>query len=152
MKAATAKIATALACAALLAGCVGMRDHRGAVIDSELASAIQVGTDNKESVMSLLGRPTFTSTFDENDWYYVSRDTHTVAFRNPRVRDQTVLNITFDQAGNVASIRQTDEQLVARINPVGDKTPTLGRDRSLWDDIFGNIGTVGAPAGPPRGP
>lgn len=143
-----AKIATALLTATLLAGCVGTRDHRGAVLDSELVSAIQVGTDNKESVERLLGRPTFTSQFDQNDWYYVSRDTKTVAFANPRVLDQTVLHIEFDQAGNVASIRQMDEQQIARVNPVNDRTPTLGRKRTLWDDIFGNIGTVNSPTGP----
>lgn len=151
MKAATAKIATTLLSAALLAGCIGTRDHRGAVVDTELVTAIQVGTDNKQSVEGLLGRPTFTGQFGENDWYYVSRDTKTVAFRNPSLLDQTVLHIKFDQAGNVVAVQQTGKQLVARINPVNDKTPTLGRQRSILQDIFGNIGTVGAPGtpGPP---
>jgi len=142
-----AKMAIALMSAALLAGCVGTRDHRGSVIDAELVSSIQVGVDNKDAVQRLLGRPTFTSEFDENEWYYVSRDTKTVAFTNPRVLDQTVLHITFDQAGNVASIQQYDEQQIARINPVNDRTPTLGRKRTLWDDIFGNIGVVNSPTG-----
>lgn len=153
MKAATAKIAMTLLSAALLAGCIGTRDHRGAVVDTELVSAIQVGTDNKQSVEALLGRPTFTGQFDENDWYYVSRDTKTVAFRSPSLLDQTVLHITFDQAGNVVRVEQTGKQLVARINPVNDKTPTLGRQRSILQDIFGNIGTVNSPSVPGnRGP
>lgn len=143
-----AMIATALVSAALLAGCVGTRDHRGSVIDTQLVSSIQVGVDNKDAVQRLLGRPTFTSEFDENEWYYVSRDTKTVAFANPRVLDQTVLHITFDQAGNVASIQQSDETLIARVNPVNDRTPTLGRKRTLWDDIFGNVGVVNSPTVP----
>lgn len=143
----TAKIAMALAGAAMLAGCVGVRDHRGSVIDTELLSAVQVGVDNKDSVQRTLGRPTFASEFSANDWYYVSRDTHTFAFRNPRITKQTVLHIRFDQAGNVTAIEQTGKELVANINPSDDKTPTLGRTRSLFDDIFGNIGTVNSPAG-----
>lgn len=146
-----AKIATALLSASLLAGCVGMRDHRGSVIDTQLVSTIQVGVDNKDAVQRLLGRPTFTSEFDANEWYYVSRDTKTVGFTNPRVLDQTVLQVTFDAAGNVASIQQSDEQLIARVNPVNDKTPTLGRQRTLWDDIFGNVGVVNSPATPGGG-
>ena len=146
-----AKIAIALLSVSLLAGCVGTRDHRGAVIDAELVSSIQVGVDNKDAVERLLGRPTFTSEFDANEWYYVSRDTKTVAFASPRLLDQTVLKITFDPAGNVASIQQTDEQLVARVNPVNDKTPTAGRQRTLWDDIFGNVGVVNSPATPGSG-
>ena len=150
MKAAIAKIATSLAGAALLGGCVGVNDHRGSVIDTELISAVQAGVDNKDSVQRTLGRPTFTGEFGDTDWYYVSRDTKTVAFRNPRVQRQQVLHISFDKAGNVTSIQQTGKELVANIDPVNDKTPTLGRKSSIFNDIFGNIGTVnsaGAPGG-----
>ena len=81
MNSAMFKRAVAVAGAALLAGCAGIHEHRGAVIDRELASAIQVGVDNKDSVAKTLGRPTFTGQFNPNDWYYVSRDTKTVALR-----------------------------------------------------------------------
>ena len=149
MKAAMAKIATALLGATLLAGCAGIRSHQGAVIDTELVPAIQVGVDNRESVQRTLGRPTFTGTFGDSDWYYVSRDTSSLAFRSPKVEKQTVLHIRFDQAGNVSAINQTGEELVAKIDPVNDKTPTLGRQNSFFEDIFGNIGTVNAPTGQP---
>ena len=148
MKSAVVKGATALVCAALLAGCAGVRNHRGYVVDNELVSAVQVGVDNKESVERTLGRPTFTGTFDDNDWYYVARDTAQLAFRLPRVTDQTVLHVRFDQAGNVASIRQTDETLVASIRPSGDETPTLGRQRSFFDELVNNIGTISQPGLP----
>ncbi len=155
MKAAMAKIAIMVAGATLVAGCVGTRDHRGTVIDTELVSSVQVGVDNKQSVEQTLGRPTFTSQFNDNDWYYVSRDTKTFAFRNPKVLDQTVLHVRFDKAGNVTAVERTGKELIASINPVNDKTPTLGRRRSIFEDIFGNIGTVGSGAGgntPPPGP
>ncbi|HEX2803472.1 MAG TPA: outer membrane protein assembly factor BamE [Sphingomicrobium sp.] len=146
MNAAMAKIALAVAGAALVGGCAGMRDHRGAVVDPELVSAIQPAIDNKTSVAATLGRPTFEGQFSDNDWYYVSRDTKTIAFRNPSVQKQTVVHVRFDAAGNVVSVNQTGKELVANIDPVDDKTPTLGRDRSLFEDIFGNIGTLGTAA------
>ncbi|HET7317380.1 MAG TPA: outer membrane protein assembly factor BamE [Sphingomicrobium sp.] len=147
-----AKIAVAIAGAILVSGCVSIRDHRGSVVDSELLSAIQVGVDNKDSVQRTLGRPTFTGEFGKNDWYYVSRDTRTFAFRNPRVAEQTVIHIAFDQKGNVSAIDKSGKELVANIDPANSKTPTLGRKRSLFDDIFGNIGTVNAPTGGKTGP
>lgn len=150
MKAAIAKVATAIAGATLLSGCIAMHDHRGSVIDTELVSAIQPGVDNKDSVQRTLGRPTFTGEFGDSDWYYVSRDTTTLAFRDPTVKAQTVLHVRFDQAGNVASIDKTGKELIANINPVKDKTATLGRKSSLFDDLFGNIGTVNS-AGVPGG-
>lgn len=139
------KLATALMGATLLAGCAGIRDHRGAVLDDELVAAVQVGVDNKQSVQQTLGRPTFAGTFSENDWYYVSRDTNTFAFRNPRVTKQTVVHIRFDAVGNVIAVEKSGRELIASINPSNDKTPTVGRERSLFDDIFGNIGAVNAP-------
>lgn len=144
MNGAMVKCAAALAGAMLVAGCAGVRDHRGAVLDEELVSAVQVGVDNKASVEKTLGRPTFTSQFTPNDWYYLSRDTTTVAFRSPRVREQTVLHVSFDQAGNVTAVRRTGRELIASINPTNAHTPTLGRKKSFFDEIFGNIGTVGS--------
>lgn len=150
MKLAIARTATAIAGATLLGGCIAMNDHRGSVIDTQLVSAIQPGVDNKDSVERTLGRPTFTGEFGDDDWYYLSRDTKTFAFRDPSVKDQTVLHVRFDKAGNVTSIDKSGKELIAKIDPVGDKTPTLGRKSSLFDDLFGNIGTVNS-AGVPGG-
>jgi outer membrane protein assembly factor BamE (lipoprotein component of BamABCDE complex) len=147
MKLGGLKMAT-MAAAVLLAGCAPMRAHKGVVIDPQLASGVQPGVDNKDSVEKLLGRPTFTGQFTPNDWYYVSRDVNQVAFRNPRVTKQTVMIVHFDQKGNVASVQRTGRELVMNLNPAGRKTPTLGRKRSFFEELFGNIGTVGAPGLP----
>ncbi len=139
-----ASVAAAVVGAALLGGCssIGIKEHKGYVLDEEIASTVQVGVDNKESVAKTLGRPSFTGQFDSNDWYYVSRDTRTVAFRSQKVLDQDVLHIRFDAAGNVASVNTTGKELVANIDPVNDKTPTLCRQRSFFDELFGNIGVL----------
>ena len=148
MKSAVLKVMIAVTGAALLGGCMGIRDHRGAVIDKELASAIQVGVDNKESVAKTLGRPSFVGQFNSNDWYYVSRDTKTVPLRGPGVTDQTILHVRFDPAGNVSIVDRTGKEYIASINPVGDKTATLGRKRSFFDELFGNISSISQPGLP----
>jgi hypothetical protein len=58
-----------------------------------------------------------------------------------------VLKVRFDAAGNVASVAQTGKELISKISPEGDKTPTLGRNKSFFEEIFGNIGSVGAGSG-----
>lgn len=135
----------------VLSACAGIRDHRGFVIDKALADGIQVGVDNKDSVTKTLGRPTFTGQFDPNEWYYIARDTSQFAFRNPRVTEQTVLRVNFDTAGNVVAINKTGKELIASVNPTGDKTPTLGRTRSFFEELFGNIGTISQPGLPGAG-
>ena len=133
------------------AGCNRVQDIQGYVVDETLVTAIQPGVDNKESVMGTLGRPTFTGTFDQNDWYYVSRTTKNFAFRNPQANAQTVLHVRFDASGNVASVDRKGLEQVVSIDPMSDKTPTLGREKSLWDELFGNIGAVGTPGSQPGG-
>ena len=131
-----------------LSACAGLRDHRGFVIDLTLADGIQAGVDNKESVSNTIGRPSFTGQFSPNDWYYVSRNTAQLAFRDPKVVEQTVLHVQFDEAGNVIAVNKTGKELIASVDPSGDKTPTLGRKRSFFDELFGNIGTISQPGLP----
>ena len=151
MKSAVLKAILVVTGAALLGGCLGIRDHRGAVIDKELASAIQVGVDNKESVAKTLGRPSFVGQFNPNDWYYVSRDTKSMPLRGVGVVDQTILHVRFDPAGNVAVVDRTGKELIASINPVDAKTPTLGRKKSFFEELFGNISSINSPGLPGAG-
>lgn len=142
------KFSAMLLGAALLSACVGVRDHRGYILDEQLAQSVQAGVDNKASVAKTLGSPTFVGQFDSNDWYYLSQDTHQFAFRNPRVTEQKLLHVRFDPAGNVVSVATTGKELIASVNPVNDYTPTLGRQRSFFDELFGNIGTISQPGLP----
>jgi outer membrane protein assembly factor BamE (lipoprotein component of BamABCDE complex) len=144
MKLALFKVSIALAGAALLAGCATTRVHKGTVLDPQLVSAIQPGVDNKDSVAKLLGRPTFVGEFTPNDWYYLSRDARQIAFRNPHVMNQTVLHVRFDAKGNVLSVDRTGKELVMNVDPTGRRTPTLGRKKSFFEELFGNIGNVGS--------
>jgi outer membrane protein assembly factor BamE (lipoprotein component of BamABCDE complex) len=95
----------------------------------------------------VLGKPTFTSEFNQGDWYYISRDVRNFAYNNPHVRDQVTLRISFDSRGVVSAVRRSGAEQVASISPSGKTTPTLGKKRSFFDELFGNIGTVGAIGG-----
>ena len=144
----TALIGTALA---LTAGCTSIKDHRGYYADATLIASVQPGVDNKLSVEKTLGRPTFTSEFGTPSWYYVATNTAQAPFGRPRTTEQSVLKVNFDAAGNVSKVDLTGKEKVVRLSPDGDKTPTLGRERSFFEDLFGNIGAVGAGGGAPQG-
>lgn len=135
-------MAAAIGAGLLSAGCTRIRDHQGYVMDPQLAQGIQPGVDNRESVERSLGRPSFTGQFDQRDWYYVSRQTRNLAFNHPNPSDQTVLRVRFDEAGNVTAVERTGMELVANIDPSDEETPTLGRSRSWFEEIFGNIGAT----------
>jgi outer membrane protein assembly factor BamE (lipoprotein component of BamABCDE complex) len=143
----------------LAGGCSRIQEHQGFIIDPIIVTSVLPGVDNKASVQGSMGRPSFVSQFGPERWYYISRTTKQLAFGNPRPVAQVLYMIEFDKGGNVATV--TDDitlNKVAKLSPVGEKTPTLGRKRSIFDDIFGNIGAVGAGglggggAGAPGGP
>lgn len=140
------RLLAAGAMAMLLMGtaCTRVRDHKGYVVDSTLIETVRPGVDNRDSVMKVLGRPSFASDFDRgNSWYYWSRETRALAFANPRPVQQMLLEVTFDAAGNVAAVQKTGLETVMKIHPAGGRTPTLGRNRSFLSELFGNIGRVG---------
>ena len=137
-------------CAALLAAlgstaCAPIQTHQGYVIDQELVSSVQPGVDNRDSVLQTLGRPTLTSQFNQGEWYYVSRDSSNMGYQTPRPKSQTTMRIRFDAKGNVAAVDRMDEKLIAKVDPYGKTTPTLGHKSGFFESLFGNIGTVGAP-------
>ena len=127
--------------------CTPLKGHQGYVIDVDLINSVQPGVDTRQSVLQVLGKPSFTSEFNQGDWYYVARDTRNFAYNNPKVINQTTLIVTFDTRGVVTGVRRTGKEQVASISPYGRVTPTLGRKRSLFDELFGNIGTVNAAGG-----
>ena len=138
-------LALALVSGILAAGCTPLRSHQGYIVDADLANAIQPGVDNRQSVLATLGTPSFASQFNQGDWYYVSRDSRNFAFNPPKPKEQLTIQISFDQAGNVSAIRRSGVEQVAAVKPYRKTTPTLGRERSFFSELFGNIGAVGAP-------
>ncbi len=145
-------VVAGLALAFTVSGCAQLKGRQGYVVDPVLTAAVAPGVDNRESVEKTLGRPTFVGQFGDSEYYYVSRETRQLAFARPRPVAQQVLRVRFDPAGNVVAVDKTGLELVSKLSPEGDKTPTLGRQRSFFEDIFGNIGAVGAPgAGAPSG-
>lgn len=141
-----------VAVALLAGGCTSIRDHRGFMIDQALVDSVLPGVDNKMSVERTLGRPTLASQYGEEMWYYIGTDTKQLAFRRPHASAQTVLRVRFDAKGNVVGVDRRGMEQVVRLDPDKAETPTLGRKRSLLEDLFGNIGTVGTGGGPTGAP
>jgi outer membrane protein assembly factor BamE (lipoprotein component of BamABCDE complex) len=140
---------TAMALVALAAsGCTSVKQNQGYLIDETLLSSIQPGVDNRDSVAKTLGRPTFAAQFDAGEWYYVTRNTGQYAFARPKVQAQTILIVSFDKDGGVTKVERRGMEKIASVNPEKDKTQTLGRESSFIEELFGNIGSVGAGQGP----
>ena len=142
------KLAVAMIALSALSACASIKESRGFVLDPQLVDSIQVGVDNKASVTKTLGRPSFTGQFSDSNWYYVSQQTRQVAFQTPRITKSQIVRVAFDPAGNVSAVQKADEKQIARVGPMKGKTPTLGHNKSLIEEIFGNIGSIAQPGLP----
>lgn len=139
----TALATLAMACLLVSGGCSRARTYEGYVADPAIVATIQPGIDNKQSVEAAMGKPSFKGTMGDNDWYYVSRTLGQLAFRTPRPVQQDLLHVQFDDSGMVIAVNKTGMETVASISPNSDKTPTMGRNRSFFEDLFGNMGGAG---------
>ena len=125
-----------------LGACTPITTYSGfQAIDARPAD-VKVGEDTKSTVMAKLGTPSATSTFDPNEWFYISQLTDKVAFYKPRVAMRDVVAIQFnkdtEQVASVDTYTLKDGKVIAYN---GRETPTRGRERSILEQLLGNVGS-----------
>lgn len=117
-----------------------MIDTRGNLPDPETVLQVQPGVHDRNQVVSILGTPSTVATFEDNTWYYISRRTERIAFFKPEVVDQQVLVVKFDDDGLVSEMKVYGLEDSQEIEPVDRVTPTAGRELTVLQQLFGNIG------------
>jgi outer membrane protein assembly factor BamE (lipoprotein component of BamABCDE complex) len=131
----------AAAAALMLSGCFGYTlDQRGNLPEPEKVAAIQPGTTTKDQVVKILGSPSSASTFDDKTWYYISRKTEQVAFLQPKVLDQQVFIVAFDDNNVVRGVGHKTLADGENITPASGATPSPGRELSFLEQLIGNVG------------
>ncbi len=133
-------VAFGLMAGLLGAGCTPTQNVRGYVIDDARFVGIESGVDDKNSVLDVLGSPSNVSTFGADTWYYVARKTERLAFFEERVLDQRVVAIEFDESGIVAGVERYEAEDARPVAMNERVTPTRGKQLSLTQQLFGNIG------------
>ncbi len=127
--------------AALLASaCTPTVEVHGHVLDEAAVESLQPGVHDRQRVAETLGSPTNTATFKDETWYYVTRRTEHFAFLEPDVLDQQVVEVHFDAAGRVASVRRYSLADAQTITPLDRATPTGGRKLNFLQQLLGNVG------------
>lgn len=127
-------------------------ERRGHRVDAEDLAQLVPGTSTRADVLALLGSPSATGTFDAENWYYISATTRALPGRASSVEDQRVVAIRFDSAGRVAEVRTLGPEDARPVEMVARTTPTPGTERTVLQQLFGNLGRLapGAPAGAQR--
>lgn len=131
--------------AAGLSACGNNVQLRGNTPDPEDIAVIKPGVQSRQDVVDLLGSPSTVSTFEDRKWYYIGQKTEEIAFMKPSVIDRQVLVVTFDETGLVEGTQIYGLDAAQEVDPVDRETPTEGRDLTLMQQLFGNIGRFSSP-------
>lgn len=138
----TAAGAAALAFA--LAGCEPIVTNHGYAPPSDRLALVEVGVDGPETVQRKIGRPSTSGVIRGNVWYYVGSRFETMAWSAPEEVERRVIAIAFGGDGLVASVDQYGMEDGRIINLVTRTTPTYGREMTILQQLFGNLGNFDA--------
>lgn len=134
---------------AALTGCAPRVDTHGFMPHPELTAQIEPQKQDRNAVALILGSPSTISTFDADTWYYITQKTTNYAFFKPEILDQSVLVIQFGEDGLVSSMEEYTLADAFAVEPVDRKTPTVGKELSIIQQLFGNIGRFSRNPVPP---
>lgn len=127
-----------------LGGCTSRKFVRGYMPNQEMVEAIKPQVDTHDSVKKMLGSPSSVATFDNDNWYYFSKKSESLAFFKETITEIDIIAIRFDSDGYVTNVGHYTLDDKNNISPVGKTTPTHGRELSFIQELFGNIGRFGA--------
>ena len=137
----TKLLLAALSAVALTAACAPIVGQNGFQAIDAKPNEIVAGTDTKQTVLTKLGTPSTTSTFEQdNIWYYISQVTEKYTYNPARVTQRSVTEITFNDAGQVAEVRTLALDDGQQIAMNGRETPTRGRQLTIIEQLLGNVG------------
>jgi outer membrane protein assembly factor BamE (lipoprotein component of BamABCDE complex) len=151
----------ATAAAVALTACSTTVEQRGNLPPPDEIAQIHPGKTTKDEVVKILGTPSSIGVFNDKNWYYISARTSQFSFLDPKVLDQQVFIVGFNNDGIVKAVDHKTLEDGKEVVPVARATPAPGRELTFLEQLLGNLGKFngggGAPApsggaGRPAGP
>ena len=131
-----------------VSACTASVEQRGYIFDEEKVASIRSGEVAREDVARLMGSPTVLPASGGDVWYYVGGDVERFAFFEPEILERQIVAFHFGESDLVENITVYELEDGVEVSFVEDVTPSRGRNLSLFEEIFGNIGRF-TPAGLP---
>ena len=128
-----------------LEACETIADHRGFSPTPGSLDKLDTGSQSREDVIRLIGTPSTVATFNPNVWYYITQQQETFAFFKPAITEQHVLQLTFNDAGRLTSLKNYDLKDGQDIDMVSRVTPTAGKELTILEQLLGNVGKFSGP-------
>ncbi len=126
---------------AFLGACSPTIDHRGYLPRQSDLQQLQIGM-SKTEVEGLLGSPSTTATVNHagDSYYYISSVVEQQGFLDPKEVDRKVLALRFSQIDQLESFAHYGLEDGQVININSRETPTRGKELTILQQVFSNIG------------
>tara|TARA_B100001564_G_scaffold187158_1_gene157144 strand:- start:2158 stop:2634 length:477 start_codon:yes stop_codon:yes gene_type:complete len=123
-----------------LNSCISQKLVHGNLPDAELVSILKVGIDSKKTTSQILGEPSFKGVLGDNSFYYVGTVNSKLAFLDPKLNSQFILELNFDKNNKLKKLYLYDENESKDISMSNLETKHSGKKLTFLQQIFGNIG------------
>ena len=123
--------------------CVSEKLVHGNLPDAQLVSMLKVGIDSKKTTTQILGEPTFKGVLGDNSFYYVGTVSSKLAFLDPKLDSQFVLELNFDKNDKLKKLYLYDEKESIDVSMSSLETKHSGKKLTFLEQILGNIGVGG---------
>lgn len=115
-------------------------DVRGQYVDDAALHKLQNAKMNKAEVVELIGTPTIVPEYSENTWYYAQRSLARRAWFEPKVVEQRIVKIIFDEKDVVEEVALLNDSQNEEIKVISEYTKTYGTDLNGLQKFVRNIG------------
>jgi outer membrane protein assembly factor BamE (lipoprotein component of BamABCDE complex) len=127
----------------LLNSCVSQKLVHGNLPDAQLVSILKIGIDSKKTTTQILWEPTFKGVLGDNSFYYVGSVSSKLAFLDPKLDNQFVLELNFDKNDKLKKLYLYDENESIDVSMSSLETKHSGKKLTFLQQILGNIGVGG---------
>jgi len=120
-------------------------NETGNMPQSRKIEQIVIGQSTEKDVLNRLGSPSAIDKFNGKSYIYMSSKIKSVAFYKPVEVERNVLTIEFNKNDVVSKVSRLSKADGEEITISLDKTPTSGKELTVWEQIMGNIGRFNQP-------
>lgn len=115
----------------------------GYVVDDQTLELVPPGS-SREQVLLSLGSPTTRADYGSEAFYYITqRKVRRAMFLKPRLVDQSILAVYFDDEGTVSNIANYTLEDGKVFDTISRTTPTGGREETFLSRILSSVGSSG---------
>ena len=123
----------------LLGGCQSI-DVRGQFVSDSAIEEINSKKLTQEEVTDLIGSPTYVPEYSSNTWYYIQRSLTRRAWFDPKVVEQRIVKISFNDHGKMIEAIMLPAMYDENLTIENKYTKTHGTEQNNLQKFVKNIG------------